>query len=388
MKVLNILHISDAHIQKKNEAEIKIIADKMIEDVLKVQKKEGITISLVCFTGDLIQRGDKAEKDEMQWELAMNILVNPLLRSLELSIEQFICVAGNHEVDTSNIVKATENGLKVKDLKSIDEIISEFDMSYNNRLRYFYNIISTMQKDVKFGTLGYTFQRNINGINVGIACVDSAWRSSGKGASEKGSLYVGVLQIAELYSEIKDADFKICMMHHPLDWLEDYENLDDIEKKHFGVNSSDEFEAAKNKMLDVSKLLFPVAIQNLILETVGTPKLGVAINQLMKSKQDKAFEKFMLIFLKCDLKIVNLQSDLMRYIKDEGSEGILKIVVMKLTFYYRSRFFGINTKIDSILIDLITEVHMKLNPKKGQNFIKSKIAQQIKNNLDSTGTCG
>jgi len=66
MKSLNILHISDAHIQKKDESEIREIAEKLINDVLRVQKEQDIKIDLVCFTGDLIQRGDKAIKDENQ----------------------------------------------------------------------------------------------------------------------------------------------------------------------------------------------------------------------------------------------------------------------------------------------------------------------------------
>ena len=67
-------------------------------------------------------------------------------------------------------------------------------------------------------------------------------------------------------------------------------------------------------MMDITKLMFPIAIQNMILENVGTPKLEAAINELIKKKKDKAFEKFMLAFLKCDLKIVNLKSELSQYI--------------------------------------------------------------------------
>lgn len=63
----------------------------------------------------------------------------------------------------------------------------------------------------------------------------------------------------------------------------------------------------KEQLVDVTKLIFPIAIQNLILENGGTPKLEAAINELIKNKQDKPFEKFMLTFLKCDLKIGRLK---------------------------------------------------------------------------------
>ncbi len=54
MRTLNILHISDAHIQKKYESNIKEISKKLIADAIKVQDEEGINIDLVCFTGDII----------------------------------------------------------------------------------------------------------------------------------------------------------------------------------------------------------------------------------------------------------------------------------------------------------------------------------------------
>ena len=192
MASINILHISDSHIQKENIVEIREIVRKMIDDINRVQKEKNINIDLICFTGDLIQRGDKALGDEGQWGLAMEILVNPLLDSLNLTLDKFLFVPGNHEVDISKIVKALENGLQEKTLEKINLLMDEFDPSYKNRLDYFYDIVSENQPSAEFGILGYSCKKEINGINVGLACVDSAWRSSGKGISERGNLYIGL----------------------------------------------------------------------------------------------------------------------------------------------------------------------------------------------------
>lgn len=70
--------------------EVSEIVAKMINDALKVQKEQNIKIDLVCFTGDLIQRGDKAIDDEKQLELAEEILVNPVLSGLGLEKDKFI----------------------------------------------------------------------------------------------------------------------------------------------------------------------------------------------------------------------------------------------------------------------------------------------------------
>lgn len=224
MESLNILHISDAHIQKKDKNEIKTIVEKMLNDILRIQKEQNIKINLICFTGDLIQRGDKALQDEMELEIADEILVQPLLNGLGLEKRQFIVVPGNHEVDITKITKATEKGLLVNSLDDINENINDMDESYLKRLRYFYDAVETSYEDIIKENIGYAFIREIAGKKIGIVCLDSAWRSSGKGSCEKGLMYVGQKQVQDLFKHIKDTDFKICMMHHPLDWLSDYES--------------------------------------------------------------------------------------------------------------------------------------------------------------------
>lgn len=199
MNSLNILHISDAHIQMAAKEEVSEIVAKMINDALKVQKKQNIKIDLVCFTGDLIQRGDKAIDDEKQLELAEEILVNPVLSGLGLEKDKFIMVPGNHEVDVKKIVKATEKGLLVESLEEINDNVSDMDEVYLARLDYFYQWIDNYYDDIIREKIGYAFLREIDGKKIGIACIDSAWRSSGKGGCEKGIMYVGQKQINDLY---------------------------------------------------------------------------------------------------------------------------------------------------------------------------------------------
>lgn len=181
-------------------------------------------IDLICFTGDLIQRGDKAVDDEKQWELAENIFINPILKELKVEKDNFIVVPGNHEVNIEKIIKATEKGLAVDSLEDINENVSDMNVSYLQRLDYFYQWVSNYYSDVIKEKIGYVFSRKIKDKKIGIVCVDSAWRSSGKGSCEKGKMYVGQKQIKDLYKHINDADIKICLMHHPIDWLSDYES--------------------------------------------------------------------------------------------------------------------------------------------------------------------
>lgn len=226
MRSLNILHISDSHIQKKDEKEIREIVQKMIIDINKVQNEKNINIDMICFTGDLIQRGDEALEHEGQWKLANDILVTPLLENLNLSEDRFIFVPGNHEVDKNEIVDALEFGLQVDSLDKIKGFMDRFNPIYKDRLKYFYDIVGKSGLNPTFGILGYSLQKEINGIEIGLACIDSAWRSSGKGTSERGHLYIGLKQIQELYANIKNASLKIGLLHHPVEWMEECERLE------------------------------------------------------------------------------------------------------------------------------------------------------------------
>ena len=63
---------------------------------------------------------------------------------------------------------------------------------------------------------------------------------------------------------------------------------------------------------------------------------------------------------------------------------MLKLVVLKLAFYYRTRYFGDNDIIEKKLIDLITDAHMKVNNmnKQQDKIKKGEIKNEIKKQLD------
>ena len=46
MKVLNILHISDLHIQEKDRARIVEITKKLIDDIKKIRKQRNISTTI------------------------------------------------------------------------------------------------------------------------------------------------------------------------------------------------------------------------------------------------------------------------------------------------------------------------------------------------------
>lgn len=232
MKKLGILHISDIHIDASSIMEIDSLVEKLIKDIEKVKTENNIKIDLVCFAGDLIGRGEKALEDEMQISLAEEHFIRPLLCAIGLTEKEFILVPGNHEVDKRKIAKRTEKGLAaMSSLEEVNETIFDMQEEYKSRLQYFYDYMHQKYiPDAEPWNLGYSIIKKINGIDIGIVGLDSAWRSTGAGREERGKMLVGEQQVGVLHNNIKDADLKICLMHHPLDWLSEIE-MTNVERK-------------------------------------------------------------------------------------------------------------------------------------------------------------
>lgn len=232
MRKIGILHLSDVHINASSISEIDLLVGKLVNDIRKVKDENHITIDLICFAGDLIDRGDKAFDDEMQIQLAEEHFIEPLLEATELTKEEFIIVPGNHEVNKNKIATITEKGLALmSSIEEVNDTICNMEAEYKNRLKYFYDYMyEKYVPNAEKWMLGYSIKKNINDINIGIVGLDSAWRSTGAGFKERGKMLVGEQQVAVLYNNIKDTDLKICLMHHPLDWLSDLE-MTNVERK-------------------------------------------------------------------------------------------------------------------------------------------------------------
>ena len=84
----------------------------------------------------------------------------------------------------------------------------------------------------------------------------------------------------------------------------------------------------------------------------------------------------------------NIISELHAYIKKENSRSILKLIFIKLLFYYRMRFFGNNRKMYNSILDLIIEIYIKMNSKdqellsKAYKGNKAKTRRELGSQID------
>lgn len=219
MSRIRWLQLSDLHISKENVKDISKVLEALWQDLQRLAD-EGHTPDFICFTGDIAWAG----KPE-QYCLAEKVFLRPLLYKTRLTKEHLVWIPGNHDVDWG-IVKDdafVENGVQVR-LTTRSEVNKALDDADQRTLlfrrldpyaeftqSYFGNLLGT--QDAHYCTARVL---NIGGTKVGISCLNSAWRCTGK---DESRLLIGERQIDEASERIQHTDVKIALMHHPFHML-------------------------------------------------------------------------------------------------------------------------------------------------------------------------
>ncbi|HAL71674.1 MAG TPA: hypothetical protein DCP71_07865 [Verrucomicrobiales bacterium] len=209
------LHLSDFHVGKDDYAGQKMF-DHIIAHVKK-RKEEGFEPDLLFITGDLANKGLKAEYDEFWLEFVM-----PLQDVIGNGIsDKTFVVPGNHDVDrdihrsfdrdemlapSAQHFDPTEKGLKERQI-----ILPRFQAFVESDL--------TLTKGAFLSEAGaFAITVNVRGISVGIAGINTAWLSKDEHDEKKLTPGKGIVEQA--LTGIKEAKIRIVLGHHPVGWLQ------------------------------------------------------------------------------------------------------------------------------------------------------------------------
>lgn len=220
-KNIGIIHLSDIHASLNNKNKLERLVKSLKKDLTEVKNEYSLDIKFICITGDLINSGDMSEE---QLETVLNTVIQPLIEFLNISENNVFIVAGNHEVKRSKIVSYIEKGLEttLNSEEKIEAFFNDFQNNATERIDYFRSFTSLFTDDFIYNSpFSQTYMREIDEFKIGFACLNSSWRSTGVGISEKGKMVLGKKPILDSLDSINSADIKICLMHHPLDWLVD-----------------------------------------------------------------------------------------------------------------------------------------------------------------------
>jgi predicted phosphodiesterase len=198
----------------------RFLVDAFLDDVGRMHDAQ--PVDLAVFTGDLTQAGQAAE-----FVRAREVLLDPLLARLGLGPDRLVLVPGNHDVDRSRVSHIHELGLQ-QALTTPAEVTAFLESGeYRDYLDHLdayeqfvtdYLLPGAMEPVDPLARCGVI---EINGVKVGIAALNSAWRATGQRDVEEGALLLGELQIRHALASLGDCDLRIACMHHPLSWLDE-----------------------------------------------------------------------------------------------------------------------------------------------------------------------
>lgn len=228
MKTITLLHLSDLHYTALKCADSGIVLNALMTDLQKLAHEENVRPDLVAFSGDLVLRGD----DCSDFEAAINDFISPLLQTLQIDKDYFLIAPGNHDIQVSKIDEIQEAGFNVtiKDRDRLNQFLDDMANrhQYFARLENFNKLKGQIETRYKISSniLYSTYKFDLRGTSVGVACLNSSWRASGKPENfDHGRLLIGERQIDRAVKDITGCDLKVAITHHPFEWLDPFDGL-------------------------------------------------------------------------------------------------------------------------------------------------------------------
>lgn len=237
---MRILHISDFHLdQKDKDDNVNHIVNPLIERLQRIIAEKPIDI--IFFTGDLVNIGGKnygsLEEAFLDFEITF---IEPLLKATSLTKNSFFFAPGNHDINRTADSNIIEQGLQ-QALVSQEKLIEFFKnpegvnriKEYQEFEEYFYRDV---ESKINLTLFHSTFKMTINGLSVGICCLNSSWRCYDS-ETDKGKILIGEKQLIDGLKDISDCNIKIALSHHHYDFLNEFDKeiVEDLLKQDFNL---------------------------------------------------------------------------------------------------------------------------------------------------------
>lgn len=228
-KKISWLHLSDLHFRcREDNFYSQLVYDNLLSDIHNIDTK----IDFVFVTGDIAYSGKREE-----YEYA-GVFFDKLVQLLQIDKSHIYCVPGNHDIKRSTSsqysARLIENTLSEKEVSEIlgDNQLKDFLLK---KFKNYYTFIEKHFFHVEKNDLFYTKNVNVNGIEIAIVGLNSAWASNS--SDEKGKIVLGERQVIEAFSKIKNPHLTLSLLHHPIYYFKD----DDVAKVQSIINQRSDF---------------------------------------------------------------------------------------------------------------------------------------------------
>ena len=220
------LHLSDFHFRADGDLFSQEVSTEALLGDLPSRLSSEHPLKFVVVTGDIAFSGKTS-----QYDLAAEFFES-LASTLGLGMDRIFVVPGNHDVDRSLQEYLYEGVLqKLTNQQSVDEFLGRVSdrtallerqsafRAFQDRL--FIDEATTSTDD----QLARVRALDLDGLRICVLELNSAWLSGSK--DRAGRLLIGERQMinALAVAEKHQPHLTISLMHHPLDWLSEFDQL-------------------------------------------------------------------------------------------------------------------------------------------------------------------
>ncbi len=246
MSTITWLHLSDLHAcNPRHGWDARRVTDTLVDDLRRLQGDHELRPDLLFFTGDAAfgrigGEGEKTVEGQLETFGAFLDAVRGAFDP-EIALENVFMVPGNHDVDRTLVTDDQTDWLDAQ--TSLNPVLARIQAgdlhwkrimerlgAYRSFLeeRGFNHLLDPEADGTTHADpsrLIYSAVREVDGLRVGIAGFNTAWSCCRNG--ERGRLWMaGRWQQETLRPGLYEADLSIALMHHPPDWLGEFESPD------------------------------------------------------------------------------------------------------------------------------------------------------------------
>ena len=227
MRPIRWLHVSDFHFKVDTEWSQNVVLNSLLDEI-RSRRENGVGTDFIVVTGDIAYSGKSEE-----YELALDFF-NELEVASGVGAARIFCVPGNHDVDRSletlSFIGARSH---LSSPQRVDEFLAGGD-NFNTLVRRQENYRdferSISQGDTRIvinGGLGYVASFDVDGIQIAIVGLNSAWLAEG-GEEDHGRLLMGerhVIDALEAVNSLEDQPHVVLgIAHHPLYLMKEFDH--------------------------------------------------------------------------------------------------------------------------------------------------------------------
>ena len=234
-KSITWLHLSDVHLCKPRTGwDVHRVLRPLLADLRRMQSEHGLCPDLIFFSGDLAFGNIGTGPDESiaeqfddghQWLESVRQAFVPAVPQQNVFV-----VPGNHDVNRRECPVSVTSWLDgIDNVNKITGLIQTTPLDWKHIMLRLADYAGFLTRHGYQHLLGdperliYSQIREISGVTIGIAGLNSAWSCSRD--NEKGKLWMGGdWQIGQLTSQLQDVDFRIAVVHHPGNWFRENED--------------------------------------------------------------------------------------------------------------------------------------------------------------------